>query len=211
MSPIAERKTNMSAELSPFKSAKGKAQYLVAYDASMGLWPVPYESIDVTTRYGRMHINACGSKDAFPVILLHGGYASSTMWFPNVADLSSRFRVLALDTIGEPGKSIPSQRNATRQDCAAWLEGVIAELGISRTHVVGLSRGGWLALNFALCAPRCLEKIALLSPAASFISLNSFFGAVAAAVMRIRVRPVLKAALYSWVTPGFKVNQTYTE
>jgi pimeloyl-ACP methyl ester carboxylesterase len=187
----------MSVEISPFRSAKGGAQYVAAYDASMGLWPVPYESLDVTTRYGRTHINACGSRDAFPVILLHGGYASSTMWFPNIAALSSRFRVLALDTIGEPGKSIPSQRNATRQDCAAWLEGVIAELGISRTHMVGLSRGGWLALNLALYAPRCLERIALLSPAASFISLNLFFRAVAAFVMRVRARPVLKASLYS--------------
>jgi pimeloyl-ACP methyl ester carboxylesterase len=211
MSPIAERKTNMSAEVSRFKSAIGEAQYLGAYDASMGLWPVPYESIDVTTRYGRTHINACGSREAFPVVLLHGGQASSTMWFPNVADLSSRFRVLALDTIGEPGKSIPSQCNATRQDCAAWLEGVIAELGISRTHVVGLSRGGWLALNLAVYTPRCLERIALLSPAASFISLNMFFRAVVASVMRLRARPVLKTSLYSWVTPGFKINPIYTE
>jgi pimeloyl-ACP methyl ester carboxylesterase len=97
------------------------------------------------------------------VVLFPGFGASSTMWFPNAADLSSRFRVLALDTIGEPGKSLPSQRNATKRDCAAWLESVMAELGISRTHVVGLSRGGWLALNFALHAPRCLERIALQS------------------------------------------------
>jgi pimeloyl-ACP methyl ester carboxylesterase len=184
---------------------------MATYDASMGLWPVPYESIDVTTRYGRTHINACGSKDAFPVILLHGGYASSTMWFPNVADLSSRFRVLALDTIGEPGKSLPTRPYATKEDCASWLESVIAELGISKTHIVGLSRGGWLTLNFALHIPQYLERIALLSPAASFISLNIFFRAVAASVMRVRARPVLRASLYSWVTPGFKINPIYTQ
>jgi pimeloyl-ACP methyl ester carboxylesterase len=201
----------MSVGVSPFRSAIGEAQYLAAYDASMGLWPVPYESIDVTTRYGRTHVISCGAKDASSLVLLHGGYASSTMWFPNVADLSSQFRVLALDTMGEPGKSIPSQRNATRQDCATWLEGVIAELGISRTRVVGLSRGGWLALNLALYAPRCLERIALLSPAASFISLNTFFRAVAASVMRVRAMPVLKASLYSWVTPGFEINPVYTQ
>jgi pimeloyl-ACP methyl ester carboxylesterase len=201
----------MSEKVSPFKSTKGQAQYFAAYDASMELWPVPYESIDATTRYGRTHINACGSKDAFPVILLHGGYASSTMWFPNVADLSAKFRVLALDTIGEPGKSFPTKGNATKQDCACWLEGLIAELGISKAHVVGLSRGGWLALNFALHAPQCLERIALLSPAASFVSLNTFFRSVAAAAMHIRARLVLKASLYSWVAPGFKVNQIYTE
>jgi hypothetical protein len=45
----------MVEELSRFTSAKGEAQYFAAYDASMGLWPVPCEMIDVTTRYGRTH------------------------------------------------------------------------------------------------------------------------------------------------------------
>lgn len=201
----------MSERISAFRSPEGAAQYYAAYDAALRLWPVPYESIDVTTRYGRTHVNACGSKDAFPVVLLHGGYASSTMWFPNVADLSARFRLLALDTLGEPGKSTPTQPNATKRDCAAWLESVLDELGISKAHVVGLSRGGWLALNLALHTPQRLERVVLLSPAASFISLNSFFRVVAATVIRIPARPVLKAALYSWVTPGFKVNQVFAE
>ena len=201
----------MPEKISPFKSTQGEAEYIAAYEASMELWPVPYESIDVTTCYGRTHIIVCGSKDAFPVILLHGGYASSTMWFPNVADLCPKFRILALDTIGEPGKSLPTQQNASKEDCAYWLESVINELGISKTHVVGLSRGGWLALNFALHVPQYLGKIALLSPAASFISLNTFFRVIAAAVMRIRVRPVLRTALYSWVAPGFKIDPIYTE
>ena len=120
----------MPGGIPPFRSAKGEAQYLAAHDASMGLWPVSCETIDVTTRYGRTHINACGPKDAFPVILLHGGYASSTMWFPNVADLGSKFRILAVDTIGEPGKSLPTRTYATKEDCASWLESLLTELGI---------------------------------------------------------------------------------
>jgi pimeloyl-ACP methyl ester carboxylesterase len=196
---------------SPFKSPIGKAEYLAAYGAMMQYWPVPYESLDVSTRYGQTHINACGPKDAFPLMLLHGGYASSTMWFPNIADLSAEFRVLALDTIGEPGKSLPMQPNASPRDLAAWLEGVLDELDISKIRVVGLSRGGWLGLNLALHAQQRLERIALLSPAASFISLNSFFRAVAGAAMRIPARPVLKAALYSWVARGFVVNEIFAE
>ena len=117
----------MPENISLFKSPKAEAQYMSAYDAALGLWPVPYESFDVTTRYGRTHITACGRKDAFPLILLHGGYASSTMWFPNVADLSARFRVLALDTLGEPGKSLPTQQNATHKDCSAWLESIVCK------------------------------------------------------------------------------------
>jgi hypothetical protein len=68
-----------------------------------------------------------------------------------------------------------------------------------------------LTLTFALHAPQYLEKIALLNPAASFISLNTFFRAVAASVMRVRARPVLKASLYSWVTLGFQIDPIYTQ
>jgi pimeloyl-ACP methyl ester carboxylesterase len=199
----------MPEKISFYKSPEGESQYWAAYDEALRLWPVPHESFDVTTPYGKTHINTCGPQEAFPLVLLHGGYASSTMWFPNVADLSREFRVLALDTIGEPGRSLPTRPNATKRDCAAWLETVFDALGISKAHVVGLSRGGWLALNFALYAPDRLERIALLSPAASFIELNAFFRMVVAAAMRIPARPVAKAALHSWVTPGFLVKPEF--
>jgi pimeloyl-ACP methyl ester carboxylesterase len=121
------------------------------------------------------------------------------MWFPNVADLARKFHVLAFDTIGEPGKSVPTQRNATKDDLAAWLVGVLDELGISQTHVVGLSRGGWLALNLAIHAPDRLEKIVLLSPAASFIMLNQFFSTIAGSVIHIPTRFVAKMASIPWL------------
>lgn len=201
----------MDSPINLFKTPEDQAKYFAAYDAALKLWPVSYESSFANTPYGQTHIISCGPEDAFPLVLLHGGYASSTMWFPNIADLSKEYRLLALDTMGEPGKSIPSRPNANKRDCAAWIECVFDELKIAKTHVVGLSRGGWLALNLAIHAPQRLDRIVLLSPAASFISLNAFFRAVVGAAMRIRARPILKAALYSWVTPGFKVNPIYTE
>ena len=201
----------MESYSSVFKSPEGQSKYFAAYDASLRLWPTSCESFDVTSEYGRTHINARGPKDGFPVVLLHGGYACSTMWFPNVGDLSKKFRVLAFDTIGEPGKSLPARSNATKLDCAKWLVSVFDNLGISKAHVVGLSRGGWLALNLAIHAPQRVEKIVLLSPAASFISLNAFFRIVSSAAMHIPARAVAKTAINSWVTKGFKINEVYAE
>jgi len=201
----------MPEKVTLFKSPKGESQYFAAYDTAMGLWPIPNESFDVTTRYGRTHIHACGPKNAFPLVLLHAGQASSTMWFPNVADLSREFHVLALDTLGEPGKSFPVQPNATKRDGAAWLEGVLDALDISRAHMMGLSRGGWLALNLAMQAPNRVERIVLLSPAAAFIALNSSFSAVAQAVMRMPSHFVSRIALNSWVARGFAVNDVFAE
>jgi pimeloyl-ACP methyl ester carboxylesterase len=201
----------MDTPIRLFKTSKGQAQYFAAYDAALQQWPVPHTSRFVTTPYGRTHVISCGPEDAFPLVLLHAGQASSTMWFPNIAPLSEKFHVLALDTLGEPGKSVPARRNATKHDCAAWLEGVLDALDISRAHVMGLSRGGWLALNLALQAPHRLERIVLLSPAAVFTALNAFFSAVTQAVIRVPTRLVSRAALYSWVTRGFVVNTVFAE
>jgi pimeloyl-ACP methyl ester carboxylesterase len=199
----------MENKIPLFKTLQGQSRYIGAYIDSLKLWSVPYTSALVTTPYGQTHVIACGSEDAFPLVLLHGGYASSTMWFANIADLSAKFRVYAIDTIGEPGKSVPVRPNASRYDCAAWLEQVFMQLGIQKAHVVGLSRGGWLALNLALQAPQFLERVVLLSPASSFISLTPFFQTLSRVVIRIPVRSVLKAVLYSWVAPGFSIHKVF--
>lgn len=130
----------MDNQINLFKTSRGQAQYFEAYDAALQLWPITHESRFVTTPYGQTHIISSGPEGAFPLILLHAGQASSTMWFPNIAKLSEKFHILAFDTPGEPGKSVPIRHNATRRDCADWLEGVMDELGISKAHVMGLSR-----------------------------------------------------------------------
>jgi pimeloyl-ACP methyl ester carboxylesterase len=192
-----------------FKTTEGQSQYMAAYEASLGLWPVPHTSCILPTSYGQTHVITSGPEDGFPLVLLHGGYASSTMWFANVADLSTKFRVIAIDTIGEPGKSVPIRPNASRCDCAAWLEEVFTQLDIQKAHVVGLSRGGWMALNLAMHAPQRVEKVVLLSPAASFISLTPFFQTLSRVVIRIPLSSVLKKALYSWVAPGFRIHSVF--
>ncbi|MFC1581001.1 alpha/beta fold hydrolase, partial [Thermodesulfobacteriota bacterium] len=59
----------------------------------------------VSTRFGPTYVNAFGSKSSPKLALLHGMGASSTMWAPNIEALSQHFRVYALDTIGDLGKS----------------------------------------------------------------------------------------------------------
>jgi pimeloyl-ACP methyl ester carboxylesterase len=82
-------------------------QYMEVSEAVLALWNTPYEALDAPTRFGTTRIHAAGSK-ANPAMILSPGFgANSTMWFPNIAALSSRFRVYAVDTTGQPGKSLP--------------------------------------------------------------------------------------------------------
>lgn len=81
--------------------------YFQTYDESLGLWPVPYKAYYVSTRFGQTHVIASGPENAPPLVLLHGALFSSTMWYPNIADWSSKYRTYAIDIIGDKNKSIP--------------------------------------------------------------------------------------------------------
>jgi pimeloyl-ACP methyl ester carboxylesterase len=162
---------------SAFKTPEGEAAYLAAYNAAMKLWPVPYEEIEIPSRFGITHVVASGPRDAPPLVLLHGFMVNATMWSPNVADFSKDYRVYAIDVIGQPSKSTPDPDEPIRDTAGlvAWLSETLNGLNLDRISLVGMSFGGWLALNFAMTAPEPVQKLALLSPAACFQPLVGQF------------------------------------
>ena len=155
-----------------FRSEQGKARYLEAYDAVLRDWPIPFEEIDVQTRLGTTHLIASGPPDAPAVLLLPSLAASATLWRPNVAALSEHFRTYAVDVIGQTGKSVPAKRIRDRRDMAGWLSDVLDALGIRSASIVGSSYGGFLALNQASLTPERVERVVLISPAATFVGFS---------------------------------------
>lgn len=176
-----------------FRSPEGMRAFLAAYDAMLALWDVPYDTHDVSTRFGTTHINAAGSPDAPPVVLIHGGQVNSPSWYANIGALAQHFRVYAPDVVDQIGRSVPTRRLKTRADCADWLADVLDALHVERAVIGGLSHGGWQALNFAIAHPRRVERLVLLSPAGSFNRLSmALFG---------RMLPVLvmpTRAMFYW-------------
>ena len=162
----------MKKKLPIFTTPDGRAKYMAAYEAMFSLWKVPHDSIDIKTGYGSTHINVSGHGDGYPLILLHGAGLSSTAWFTNIAELSAYYRVYAVDTIGDAGKSVADRLLEQRTDYAEWLKEVFEGLNIERGYLLGHSYGGWLALNMALAYPDRLRKIVLLAPAASIYPMS---------------------------------------
>lgn len=147
-----------------FTSAAGEAKFLAAYDTELKLWPVPYEEIDVPTRFGTTHVVVCGPKTAPPMVLLHGYMATAAMWSPNIAAFSQDYRVYAVDVMGQPGKSRPDEPIRNAPDFVSWLTATLDGLRLDRVPLVGMSFGGWLALNYAVAVPQRIRKLVLLSP-----------------------------------------------
>jgi pimeloyl-ACP methyl ester carboxylesterase len=154
-----------------FKTLKGEAKSMAAYDAVLAHWPVAHEErdhyltlMDMPTRFGTTHVIVSGHEGAQPIVLLHGQDSSATSWIYNVADLGQDFRVYAVDTIGDMGKSKPTIFPASREDYAEWILDVFDQLKIKKADLVGLSYGGFLAVNFSIAHPDRVDHMVLLAP-----------------------------------------------
>ena len=159
--------TDRAVSAAFFKTEAAEARYMAAYDAVLAKWPVAYEEITVPTRLGATHVIASGPADAPPLVLLHAMMATATVWRPNVEALSEHFRVYAVDTVGQGGRTVASRKIESRRDYADWLNDLFDGLGIARASIVGNSYGGFIALNQAAMAPERIDRMVLISPAAA--------------------------------------------
>ena len=153
-------------------------QYQSAYDAVLAQWPVPVDVLELPSEYGTTRVNACGPASAPPLVLLPGGFATSMVWFGNVAALSRTHRVYAVDVICDQGRSVNSGTPVdSLPTLMAWLDTVFDGLGIDNGEAAlcGHSYGSWIALQYALHAPSKVSRLALLDPSQCFAGFDLGF------------------------------------
>jgi len=100
-----------------------------------------------------------------PLILLHGATNDLRSFEPQMEPLAKRFRVISISLRhywpepwnGEGAFSAAQQA----EDVAAF----ITALGVGKVHLVGHSRGGYIALELALAHPELLRDLVLAEPA----------------------------------------------
>jgi pimeloyl-ACP methyl ester carboxylesterase len=147
-----------------YKSAEGERLVRERYLAFLKHWPVSNQQIRIPTNQGETFVVASGAEAAPPLVLLHGGAANSAMWMGDIRAFASSFRVYAIDIIGEAGLSAPSRPRLSSDAHALWLDEVLRRLSVTRTAIVGVSLGGWLALDYATRRPQRVERVAVLCP-----------------------------------------------
>jgi pimeloyl-ACP methyl ester carboxylesterase len=136
-------------------------------------WPVDSETRFVDTAYGQTFVRMSGPVGVPPLVLLHGAGGDSLQWIPNIEALSRCFRVYAVDTIYDYGRSIYTQIIKNPDDYVNWLDGLFSALELgNHINLMGLSYGGWLTSRYALRFPDRLAKIVLLAPGGTVIPLR---------------------------------------
>jgi len=96
------------------------------------------------------------------VLLLTGRGANRLTWYKQLEVFGRAFRTIALD-YRDTGDSDPVSEPYTIADLADAAAAFLAVLGVQRTHVVGVSLGGFVALQMALRHPERVEKLVLVA------------------------------------------------
>jgi pimeloyl-ACP methyl ester carboxylesterase len=107
----------------------------------------------------RLHYDVQGTGEA--LVLIHAGIAHLGMWDRQMPVFSRNFRVIRYDVRGY-GQSTSVDADYKDQDD---LKSLLDSLGVQRAHLVGISNGGGIAIDFALTYPDMVKKLVLVAPA----------------------------------------------
>ena len=157
-----------------YASDADRARFMAAYTRAMQGVPAPQRTLDLPTAFGtvRVYRFAGAHDDRPPLVLLPGRAAPTPVWADNLPGLLALRSVYTIELLGEPGLSVQTRALATDGDQAAWLAEVLAQLPEPRLHVVGLSIGGWTAMNVAVHRPAKIASLTLIEPVFVFASMS---------------------------------------
>jgi pimeloyl-ACP methyl ester carboxylesterase len=89
-----------------------------------------------------------------PIIFLHELAGDLRNWEQQVQLLARRYRCVAFNARGFPPSDVPDDPAQYSQALAVSdIASVLDHCGLEQAHVVGLSMGGYAALNFAIAHP----------------------------------------------------------
>jgi len=109
------------------------------------------------TNGARIYYEVEGSGPA--IVLIHAGIANLRMWDDQVPALRDTYRVVRYDTRGFGRTETDAVEFSNRADVAALLD----HLGEEAAHVVGVSRAGSIALDFALEYPDRVRSLVVVA------------------------------------------------
>ncbi|TDE42840.1 alpha/beta hydrolase [Nonomuraea mesophila] len=160
--------------LSGFVDDEARERFFSLYDQAMAAWP-RHTRHEVATSFGPTAVHRAHGGTGPPLVLLHGGNATSASWAPIMPMLTAYGTVLAVDTLGDAGASVQKRPVTDARERAQWLDEVLAELDCDRAHLIGLSYGGWMALNQAVHRPRRVASVTALEPARALVPVRAAF------------------------------------
>jgi 3-oxoadipate enol-lactonase len=111
----------------------------------------------LTVHGGKLYYEISG--EGHPLVLLHAGIANLRMWDQQVEDFSKHYQVICYDarTFGK------STSEAVEFSNHGDLLELLNHLDIDKAHVLGISRGGMIAMDFTLEFPHKVSSLVMVA------------------------------------------------
>lgn len=137
------------------------------YDEKTAYWPEDTEDLYIDSKYGRVHVLACGNKENPPLIMVHAASMGAHSWAENLESLLHRFRIYSVDNIGEGNKSVLKDALVypdNQKEVADHFAFLMDHMGVGSAPLFGASNGGFIIQCFASYYPERVESLALFGP-----------------------------------------------
>lgn len=99
--------------------------------------------------------------EGHPLVLIHGGLLDCRMWEGQFKKFAEYYKVIRYDIRGYGKSALPKGKYSHVKD----LSGLLKFLVIEKAHIIGLSLGGTIAIDFALDYPGQVSSLILASTA----------------------------------------------
>lgn len=107
-----------------------------------------------------IHYRLDGPEGAPLLTMSHSLATHLGLWEPQVRVMGERFRLLRYDTRGHGGSDAPDGPY-TLEGLASDIHALLLDLGVERTHFMGISMGGMIGQVMALSYPELLQSLVL--------------------------------------------------
>ena len=147
-----------------YKSLEGKEKILALYDSQLERLEKSWSDKWVTTSFGKTHLIETGNLGGIPLLVFHGGNATTAYNLLACDFLLDDFHIFAVDTIGHPGKSAEVSLSARNYDYGKWVGEVIFAIGYHSIRCFGGSFGAGIIAKTMCVAPEKMERVVLYVP-----------------------------------------------
>lgn len=150
--------------MSIYKSEKGKSEILNLYDNQLNRLGILYKDKWISTSFGQTHLVETGNFDGIPLLVFHGGNATTAYNLLTCDFLFKDFHIYAVDSIGHPGKSAEVSLSHINYDYGKWVSDVIDGLGFTKIACFGGSFGAGIIAKAMCFVPEKIDIGVLYVP-----------------------------------------------
>ncbi len=123
-----------------------------------------YEELNIDTFAGNTHIIVRGNKILPPVVIFHGIHAGAPVALEAMQDLYKKYRIYAVDTIGQATKSDETTLDFKSNEYGKWASEVLEKLKLPHVPVIAISYGAFILNELIRVSPEKIKKAIYIVP-----------------------------------------------